>query len=112
LRFTGPASQKLARKRNGPASTASDNGRLQIVPDTSPFASLTVTKLCDPLARPSLNTFLDRRSWRARLKPGAYVASVTFSWHGKSGNTEETGIVGLLVSRAQALRVLPQPRCR
>jgi hypothetical protein len=71
---------------------------------------LTVTSLCaGSLARPVVGTFINRPTWRVRLRPGAYLARVSFSW---PGDVEESGLFGLLVSRTRPLAVLPKPACR
>jgi hypothetical protein len=81
------------------------------IPHT-PLASLYVSDLCNPdRVPPVADTFLDRPIWAARLRPGAYALTLSFSWHGKHGQIHETGIVGILVSRTDRLRMLAKPRC-
>ncbi len=76
-----------------------------------PMASGWVDKLCNGLGLPVKSVFLQGTSWALNLKPGAYVLSLSFSWDSPQGAADESGDIGLLVSRTEPLRVLPKPRC-
>jgi hypothetical protein len=51
-------------------------------------------------------------TWRVRLRPGRYVATFFVDEPTRRGDTQETGLVGLLASTSRPERVLPTPACR
>jgi hypothetical protein len=72
--------------------------------------SLSVAKICKG-GLPSVMPFLAGRSWTVHLRPGGYVATLSFAWQGKATLINESGVVGLLVSRSKSLGVIYSPRC-
>lgn len=76
-----------------------------------PLVILNVDNLCPGPVFPGASRFLDRPVWTVHLRPGAYVVTASFSRPSGAAQVEETGTVGLLVSRTRPLTVLPRPRC-
>ena len=72
-------------------------------------------KLCSGFELPATTAFMSGTTWRVprNLKPGAYVLAVSLSVsRGSGAAANENGLVGILVSRTQTLRVLPRPHCQ
>jgi hypothetical protein len=90
--------------------------RLSLGPRRPESGYVCVDKLCTTSLWPSgpdLRFFGGQLGWRVRLSPGRYAATVVLlSGQPGTGITQETGIVGLLVSKTQPEQIVSTPDCR
>jgi hypothetical protein len=90
--------------------------RLSLSRPSDKLISLDTEKLCTPSFNGSRSLLLPRffpnhPTWRVQLPPGRYVATFSFEQPTTKGTADETGIVGLLVSRSAPLAVVRTPSC-
>jgi hypothetical protein len=74
--------------------------------------TLVLQKLCGGLPPTPVLTSRASASWTIRLRPGRYTASLLFSWRTTAGRVDESGTVGLLVSRSAFPGLVRAPSCR
>jgi hypothetical protein len=105
----GPGSKKIGRQ-----SGKVTHGMTAGIFAHLSYGMVIVAPLCPSAASSTHETMLalDGPRWTAPTKPGRYSAYVFISWPSKPRRIEETGEVGVVVSRTQPLRVLPRPICR
>jgi hypothetical protein len=107
---TGPRPGGLSVVRPG------EQIRLSLSRPNDKLISLDTQKLCTPSFTGSRSLFPPRLfpnhpPWRVQLPPGRYVATFSFEQPTTTGTADETGIVGLLVSRSAPLAVVHTPNC-
>lgn len=88
---------------------------LPIRPESNglPSVSYAVSKACGGLLfrRGNLGFFRKNNTWAVQLPPGDYAVQIGFGWQQGSRQIEESGTVGLRVSRDRPRTIVRAPKC-